>query len=132
MSTDYENNESCDNNNLMQKTRTGSDYITYQTVDTIEGFLMALIQLAAYGGILSMLDPIMILIVGVPAITVYYLERHKMKWIWNMADNWQQYDRELDYIGDAGRDFFIGKRCTHFRNGQMVHKRFSTAHMQIA
>ena len=109
MSTDYENNESCDNNNLMQKARTGSDYITYQTVDTIEGFLMALIQLAAYGGILSMLDPIMILIVGVPAITVYYLERHKMKWIWNMADNWQQYDRELDYIGDAGRDFSSAK-----------------------
>lgn len=68
MSTDYENNESCDNNNLMQKARTGSDYITYQTVDTIEGFLMALIQLAAYGGILSMLDPIMILIVGVPPL----------------------------------------------------------------
>ena len=109
MSTDYENNESCDNNNLMQKARTGSDYITYQTVDTIEGFLMALIQLAAYGGILSMLAPIMILIVGVPAITVYYLERHKMKWIWNMADNWQQYDRELDYIGDAGRDFSSAK-----------------------
>ena len=39
---------------------------------------MALIQLAAYGGILSMLDPIMILIVVVPAIIVYYLERLRM------------------------------------------------------
>lgn len=109
MSTDYENNESCDNNNLMQKARTGSDYITYQTVDTIEGFLMALIQLAAYGGIISMLNPIMIIIVGVPAIMVFYLERHKMMWIWNMADNWQQYDRELNYISDAGRDFSAAK-----------------------
>ena len=56
-----------------------------------------------------MLDPIMLLIVGVPAITVYYLERHKMKWIWNMADNWQQYDRELNYISNAGRDFSSAK-----------------------
>lgn len=39
MSTDYENNESCDNNNLMQKARTGSDYITYQTVDLLKAFL---------------------------------------------------------------------------------------------
>lgn len=109
MSTDYENNESCENSNLMQKAQTGSDYITTQTIITIRDFLMALIQLAAYGGILSILDPIMILIVGVPAITVYYLERHKMKWIWNMADNWQQYDRELNYIGGAGRDFSSAK-----------------------
>lgn len=109
MATDYENNESCENSNLMQKAHTGSHYITTQTIYTIRDFLMALVQLAAYGGILSMLDPIMILIVGVPAITVYYLERHKMKWIWNMADNWQQYDRELNYIGDAGRDFSSAK-----------------------
>lgn len=109
MSTDYENNESCENSNLMQKAHTGSHYITTQTINTLRDFLMALIQLAAYGGILSMLDTIMILIVGVPAITVYYLERHKMKWIWNMADNWQQYDRELNYISDAGGDFSSAK-----------------------
>lgn len=109
MSTDYENNESCENSNLMQKAHTGSHYITTQTINTLRDFLMALIQLAAYGGILSMLDHIMILIVGVPAITVYYLERHKMKWIWNMADNWQQYDRELNYISDAGGDFSSAK-----------------------
>lgn len=109
MSTDYENNESCKNSNLMQKAQNGSDYITTQTINTIRDFLMALIQLAAYGGILSMLDHIMILIVGVPAITVYYLERHKMKWIWNMADNWQQYDRELNYICNAAGDFSSAK-----------------------
>lgn len=109
MSTDYENNESCENSNLMQKAQNGSDYITIQTINTIRDFLMALIQLAAYGSILSMLDLIMILIVGVPAITVYYLERHKMMWIWNMADNWQQYDRELNYISNAGGDFSSAK-----------------------
>ena len=109
MTTDYENNESCENSNLMQKAQTGSDYITYNTIYTVKDFLMALIQLAAYGGILSMLDPIMVLIVGVPSIATFFLGRHKMKWIWNMADNWQQYDRELDYIRNAGRDFSSAK-----------------------
>ncbi|MBS7113153.1 MAG: ABC transporter ATP-binding protein, partial [Ruminococcus sp.] len=105
MSTDYENNESCDKNDALKKAETGSDYITWQTISTIEYFLMAVLQAVAYGSILSMLDPIMLLIVGVPAIASFYIERHKMKWIWNMSDNWQKYDRELDYIQHAGGGF---------------------------
>lgn len=73
MSTDYENNESCENSNLMQKAQNGSDYITTQTIYTLEDFLMSLIQIVAFGGIISMLDPIMMLIVSVPTITVFFL-----------------------------------------------------------
>lgn len=109
MSTDYENNESCDKNNALKKAETGSDYITWQTVNTIKYFLMAVLQVIAYGSILSMLDPVMLLIVGMPAAVSYYIERHKMKWIWNMADNWQKYDRELDYIHSAGGNFSSAK-----------------------
>lgn len=109
MTTDYENNESCDKSNALKKAETGSDYITCQTVNTIKYFLMAALQVIAYGSVLSMLDPIMLLIVGIPAIVSYYIERHKMMWIWNMADNWQKYDRELDYIHHAGRDFSAAK-----------------------
>lgn len=109
MSTDYENNESCDKNNALKKAETGSDYITWQTVNTIKYFLMAVLQVIAYGSILSLLDPVMLLIVGVPAAVSYYIERHKMKWIWNMADNWQKYDRELDYIHSAGGNFSSAK-----------------------
>mgnify|MGYP005834289765 CR=1 FL=1 len=109
MSTDYENNESCENSNLMQKAQNGSDYITTQTIYTLEDFLMSLIQIVAFGGIISMLDPIMMLIVSVPTITVFFLDRHKWQWVWNMTDNWQQYDRELNYIRCAGRDFSSAK-----------------------
>ena len=90
----------------LKKAETGSDYITWQTISTIEYFLMAVVQAVAYGSILSMLDPIMLLIVGVPAIASFYIERHKMKWIWNMSDNWQKYDRELDYIPTREAAFY--------------------------
>lgn len=56
-----------------------------------------------------MLSPVMLLIVGVPAIASYFIERHKMQWIWNMTDNWQKYVRELNYISDAGSDFSAAK-----------------------
>lgn len=109
MSTDYENNESCKNSDAIQKAWVGSDYISYQTVNTIKLFLSAVLRVAAYGGILSMLSPVMLLIVGVPAIASFYIERHKMMWIWNMSDNWQKYVRELNYISDAGSDFSAAK-----------------------
>lgn len=109
MSADYENNESCDKNDALKKAETGSDYITWQTVNTIKYFLQAVFQVIAYGSILSLLDPVMVLIVGLPAAASYYIERHKMKWIWNMSDNWQKYDREIDYIRYAGSDFSSAK-----------------------
>lgn len=109
MSTDYENNESCNKNDALKKAETGSDYITYQTVNTIHYFLRSVLVVIAYGSILSMLDPVMLLIVGVPSVAGYYIERHKMMWIWNMADNWQKYDRELDYIHSAGSNFSSAK-----------------------
>lgn len=109
MSTDYENNESCDKSNALKKAETGSSYITYQTVNTVKKLSIAVLQVIAYGSVLSLLDPIMLLIVGVPAVASYYIERHKNLWIWNMADNWQKYDRELDYICNAGSDFSAAK-----------------------
>lgn len=109
MSTDYENNESCKNSNAIQKAWVGSDYISYQTLNTMQYFLSAVLRVAAYGGILSMLNPVMLLIVGAPAIASYYIERHKMMWVWNMTDKWQKYVRELNYIHDAGGDFSYAK-----------------------
>ncbi|MGN0634054.1 MAG: ABC transporter ATP-binding protein [Oscillospiraceae bacterium] len=125
MSTDYENNESCDKSDALKKAETGSDYITWKTINTIEYFLMAVLQVIAYGSILSLLDPIMLLIVGVPAIASYYIERHKMKWIWNMADNWQKYDRELDYIHHAGGSFSTAKDVRVYGMDRWFNKLFT-------
>lgn len=127
MSTDYTNNESCKNSNAIQKAWVGSDYISYQTLSTIQYFLSAVLRVAAYGGILSMLSPIMLLIVGVPAIASYYIERHKMQWIWNMTDNWQKYNCELNYISDAGSDFSAAKDVRVYGMDKWFSKLFSRA-----
>ena len=66
--------------------------------------VLAVLEALAYGGILSMLNPVLIIIIGVPAVAGYYINRHKMMWIWNMADNWQNYDRQLEYITRVGTD----------------------------
>ncbi len=125
MSTDYENNESCDKKDILQKAQTGSDYITTQMLNTIRYFLQAVFQVIAYGGILSMLDPIMLLIVGVPAVISYYIERHKNLWIWNMTNNWQKYDRELDYIRHGGSDFSCAKDVRIYGMDKWFEKLFS-------
>lgn len=127
MSTDYTNNESCKNSNAIQKAWVGSDYISYQTLSTIQYFLSAVLRVAAYGGILSMLSPIMLLIVGVPAIASFYIERHKMMWVWNMSDNWQKYVRELNYISNAGSDFSAAKDVRVYGMDKWFSKLFSRA-----
>lgn len=125
MSTDYENNESCDKSNALKKAETGSDYISYQTINALKFFLIAVIQLIAYGGILSMLNPVMIAIVAVPSIIGFFIERHKMQWVWNMTDNWQKYERELDYIQSVGRDFSRAKDVRIYGMERWLDKLFS-------
>ncbi len=125
MSTDYENNERCAQGDALKKAATGADYITVQTVDTILFFLLAVTQVIAYSSILSMLNPVMILIVGAPAVASYYIERHKMMWIWNMADNWQQYERELDYVRYAGGSFQTAKDVRIYGMDKWFYKIFN-------
>lgn len=71
--------------------------------------MIALLGIVSYGSILSILSPVMLLIVAVPAITGYYINKHKMMWIWGMVENWQGYERELDYITGAGMSYKYGK-----------------------
>ncbi len=125
MSTDYENNESCDKTDALKKAETGSDYITYQTINTMLDFLRAILMVLAYGSILSILDPVMVLIVGVPSVVDFFIERHKMMWVWNMTDNWQKYDRELDYIHSAGRDFSRAKDVRVYGMDKWLNKLFA-------
>ena len=127
MSTDYTNNESCKNSNTIQKAWVGSNYISYQTLNTIQYFLSAVLRVAAYGGILSILNPVMLLIVGVPAIASFYIERHKMMWIRNMSGNWQKYVRELNYISDVASDFSAAKDVRVYGMDKWFSKLFSRA-----
>ncbi|MBQ5311678.1 MAG: ABC transporter ATP-binding protein, partial [Oscillospiraceae bacterium] len=109
MTTDYVNNESCDKSNILKKAESGCEYAAFNTADTVGGFFIALLSLLAYGSILSLLDPAMLLIVGVPSVISFYIERHRMAWLWKNNDNWQKNDRELMYIQQAASDFSYAK-----------------------
>lgn len=109
MQTDYENNERSSVNDTMQKAYTGSDYISSTAVNTLRSFLGNLLMILSLGTILSMLNPIIVLLVGVPSFVNYYINKHKMRWIWNMADNWQNYERQFGYINRAASNFSYAK-----------------------
>ena len=109
MTTDYANNESCAKSDALKKAESGNDSTAFLTADTLSSFFMALLSLLAYGSILSFLDPVMLLIVGIPSVICYYIERSKMKWLWKNNGKWQRADRELGYIQSAASDFSYAK-----------------------
>ena len=104
MDTDYENTENTKLNDMLHKADDGINNTADSALGTMRETVLAALQVLAYGGILSMLNPVLILIIGLPAVAGYYINIHKMSWIWNMADNWQKYDRQLEYITYIGTD----------------------------
>lgn len=107
--TDYENNEKTSVNDALSKAHYASENVAYDTLYNVRGMLGNIFAFFALGGILSFLSPVMVLLVGVPSVISYKLNRHKMMWIWNMADNWQNYDRQLEYIHSASSNISYAK-----------------------
>ena len=81
MSTDYENNEKTFVNDSLQKAREVTTYIQNSALGTMRKTLSCAINILAFGGILSMLHPMLIPIIVLPAVAGYYINRHKMKWL---------------------------------------------------
>lgn len=104
MDTDYENTENTKINDMLHKADNGVNNSAKSALGTMRETVLAALEVLAYGGILSMLNPALILIIGLPAVAGYYINIHQMSWIWNMADNWQNYDRQLEYITYIGTD----------------------------
>ena len=109
MTTDYENTENPKVNDMLQKAHTAAEGIAGSALFLMKDSLVALLQITAFGGILSMLSPLLVLVIGIPAVIGYFIQHHKMNWVWNMADNWQTFDRQMEYILRAGSDFSRAK-----------------------
>lgn len=106
---DYENNEKTSVSNQLQKARNVTGYIMTTALRTMRKTATCILNIFAYGGIVSILNPVLLPIVVLPAVAGYYINRHKMKWVWNMADNWQDFERQLQYIEQVGKDFSYAK-----------------------
>lgn len=118
VSTDYENKERCENNNSLNKALDGMRVAGNNTPVNLRGSIRHILEFFTYSAILSVLSIWLVPIVVIPALLYYFTERHKMNWIWNMADNWQVYDRQLGYIKNAGGDLERAKdvRLYNFKN----------------
>lgn len=109
MTTDYENTENTRINDMLQKAHKAAGSISNSSLFIMKDTLVALLEMLTFGGILSLLHPALILIIGVPAVAGYYIQHHRMSWVWNMADNWQNLDRQMEYVLHAGSDFSRAK-----------------------
>lgn len=107
--TDYENNEKTTVSDALSKANYATENVAYDTLYNVRKLLGNILAFAALSGILSYLSPVMVVIVAVPSVICYKINRRKMMWIWNMADNWQNYDRQLEYINRAASDISYAK-----------------------
>ncbi|MDE6748625.1 MAG: ABC transporter ATP-binding protein/permease [Lachnospiraceae bacterium] len=130
--TDYENNEKTSVNDALSKAHYASENVAYDTLYNVKALLGNIFAFVALGSILSFLSPVMILLVGVPSFISYKLNRRKMMWIWNMADNWQNYDRQLEYIHSASSNISYAKDMRIFNLPrffkQLLNRSFANRH----
>ncbi|MCH5347927.1 MAG: ABC transporter ATP-binding protein [Oscillospiraceae bacterium] len=130
MTTDYENNEKSENNDSLNKAREGMFIAGYNTPLNVRGTIRHTINFFTYSAILSVLDIRLVPIIAVPAALSYLIERHKMQWVWNMADNWQVYDRQLEYINSLSNDFSNAKDIRIFGMQTWFEKIFARSFKQ--
>ncbi|WP_124100990.1 ABC transporter ATP-binding protein [Ruminococcus sp. Marseille-P6503] len=125
MTTDYENNEKPGISDRLNKARDSLSVISLNVVINIRGTLRHTLEFFTYSALLTTLDIRVLPVVVLPAVACYNIERHKMKWIWNMQDNWQKYDRQLSYIQNVGGDFSKAKDVRVFGMQEWLEKAFS-------
>ena len=127
MTTDYENNENAENADKLNKALEGVQVTVYNTPINLRGSLRHIAEFFTYSAILSTLSICLVPIVAVPAALCFFIERHKMMWIWNMSDNWQRSDRQLSYIRNAAGDVSRAKDMRLFDLKNLLEKGFARA-----
>ena len=124
MTTDYENNEKPKIGDRLNKARDGLEVLGLNVCLNVRGTIRHTLEFFTYSALLTILDIRILPIVVLPAVANFYIERHKMNWIWNMQDNWQIYQRQLDYVRNVGTDFSCAKDIRIFGMQEWLEKVF--------
>ncbi|NLZ46092.1 MAG: ABC transporter ATP-binding protein [Clostridiales bacterium] len=125
MNTDYENLEKTYLNDTYSKAESGASYISSQAIDVMSRSVSSILQMAAFGGILAILSPLLILIVGVPTVLCYYISRRKMKWVWNCyTPAVVPEERKLNYIVNESNELHRAKDIRMFNMQRWFKKKF--------
>lgn len=127
MTTDYENNENAENADKLNKALEGVRVTVFNTPINLRGSIRHIAEFFTYSAILSTLSIWLVPIVAVPAALCFFVERHKMNWIWNMSDNWQRSERQLNYIRKTAGDVSRAKDVRLFDLKRLLEKGFARA-----
>lgn len=125
MTTDYENNEKPVIGDKLNKARDSAEVLGLNVCMNVRGTIRHTIEFITYSAILTSLDIRILPIVVLPTVGNFFIERHKMNWVWNMQDNWQVYQRQLNYINDIGTSFSCAKDVRIFGMQEWFEKVFS-------
>lgn len=125
MVTDYENNEKPEIGDRLNKARDSLEILSVNIVLNIRGTLRQALEFFTYSALLTVLDIWLLPIIVLPAVACFFMERHKMNWVWNMQDNWQRYDRQLNYVRNVGGDFANAKDVRIFGMQEWLEKAFA-------
>ena len=105
LTTDYENCESSDKADKLNKAVNALWVAAMNTPVNVRGSIRHILEFFTYSAILSVLDIRLVPVIVIPAALGYFCERHKMFWVWNMADFWQKSERRISYIDKISGDF---------------------------
>lgn len=125
MTTDYENNEKPKIGDRLNKARDGLEVLGLNVCLNVRGTIRHTLEFFTYSALLTTLDIRLLPIVVLPAVANFCIERHKMNWVWNMQDNWQIYQRQLDYVKNVSSDFANAKDIRIFGMQEWLEKVFS-------
>lgn len=125
MTTDYENNEKPEIGDRLNKARDGLEVLGLNVCLNVRGTIRHTLEFFTYSALLTTLDIRILPIVVLPAVANFYIERHKLNWVWNMQDNWQIYQRQLDYVKNVSSDFANAKDIRIFGMQEWLEKVFS-------
>ena len=125
MTTDYENNEKPKIGDRLNKARDGLEVLGLNVCLNVRGTIRHTLEFFTYSALLTTLDIRLLPIVVLPAVASFCIERHKMNWVWNMQDNWQIYQRQLDYVKNVSSDFANAKDIRIFGMQEWLEKVFS-------
>lgn len=125
MTTDYENNEKPQTSDKLNKAVESLNVIGLNIALNVRGTIRHTLEVFTYAALLTFLDIRMLPIIILPAVACYYIERHKMNWIWNMENNWLKYERQLGYIKNESSNFANAKDVRIFGMKEWFEKAFS-------
>ncbi|WP_100488819.1 ABC transporter ATP-binding protein [Sporolactobacillus pectinivorans] len=129
MDTDYENLESPEGQNKLEKAHQATNSNSKGT----EAIVHALILLAAnlfgivlYGGVLAALNPLIIAFLLGTAAVGFLFSRHAQNYEHWHKDDWTPIEKKLDYLIDKCDDFSSGKDLRLYRMTRWFGQRFGS------